>query len=204
MAAGRHNLSRRALLGAGVVVPAILAGRGTVGFASAGEGDGPSRVGAGAPEAVASAFPEGGEALPFAESGRKAHAVRLGWTRALDRYRRAEAALDACRARQSALPAAQRAFPQSQGLDDEFGRVDDVRIAALLALLRRPVPDIRALADKIELLVADQAWELTGAERCLERLRHDARMMADRADERPHTGTHAGAIPPSRESRNGE
>jgi hypothetical protein len=96
----------------------------------------------------------------------------------LDRFRRAEAALDECRARQASLPDAERAFPHSQPLDDEFGRVDDVRIAALFRLLRQPSPDIAALADKIELVVADQAWELTGAEDCLAAIAADARRLS--------------------------
>jgi hypothetical protein len=182
MAPPRHNLSRRAVLGAGVVAPVILAGGGAVGLASTGGGGGgfcSGAGGAGAAEAVASSRPDRGEALSCAQLGRKAQALRLGWTRALERFRRAEAALDECRARHKALPAAQRAFPHSQALDDEFGRVDDVRIAALLRLLRRRAPDLAALADKIELIVADHAWELTGAERCLNRLRDDAKRLAD-------------------------
>src|SRR5687768_6186657 len=104
MAPTRHNLSRRAVLGAGVVVPVILAG--AVGGASAGEGGGPSRLapgGTGPAEALASTLPGGCEALAPAPAGRKAEALRLGWARALGRYQRAEAALDECRAQQAAL-----------------------------------------------------------------------------------------------------
>jgi hypothetical protein len=147
MVAARHNLSRRAVLGAGVGACVALSG------------------GAGAAEG------------PVTGSDR---AGRLAWERALRRYRRAEAALAECRAEQAALPAALRAWPHSQALDDAFGRVDDVRFAALRRLLRVPAPDLSALALKIDLIVADQAWELTGAEDCIMRLGVDARRLAHR------------------------
>jgi hypothetical protein len=140
MAAARHNLSRRALLGAGVVAPVLLVGGGAA-------------VAAGA--------------RPTAS-----------WDRALARFRRAEAALAACRAEQAALPAALRAWPRSQALDDAFGRFDDVRLAALRRLLRTASPDLAALALKIDLIVDDLAWELSGAERFFARLRADAHELA--------------------------
>jgi hypothetical protein len=107
---------------------------------------------------------------------------RLAWDRALARFRQAEAALAVCGAEQAALPAALRAWPHSQALDDRFGRLDDVRLAALRRLLRTPAPDLRAVALKIDLTIADQAWELTGGEACLARLRADAGTLASAAD----------------------
>jgi hypothetical protein len=51
------------------------------------------------------------------------------------------------------------------------------RPAALRRLLAVPAPDILALALKIELAVADQAWELTGADTFLPALAADARRL---------------------------
>jgi hypothetical protein len=174
MAAARHNLSRRALLGAGVVAPVLLARGGAVStlpfgpeLASASQEPAPSPPVAG-PKAVRQAQGERAEA-----------ALRRSWEVALARFRRAEAALAHCRAEQAALPAALRAWPYSQALDDAFGRLEDLRLAALRRLLRAPAPDLAALALKIDLLIDDQAWELTGAERCLARLRADARGLAN-------------------------
>jgi hypothetical protein len=147
MAAARHNLTRRALLGAGVVAPVLLGGGGV---------------------AVAAAV-----------------GPTASWNRALARFRRAESALAECRAGQAALPAAQRAWPHSQALDDAFGRLDDVRFAALRRLLRVPAPDLAELALKIDLIVADQARELTGAEDCIIRLGVDARRLAHGVETRP-------------------
>ncbi|MEA2999697.1 MAG: hypothetical protein QOK17_1530 [Sphingomonadales bacterium] len=44
-------------------------------------------------------------------------------------------------------------------------------------LLRLPAPDLAALALKLDLAVADQAWELTGCETCLAGLQADARRL---------------------------
>jgi hypothetical protein len=146
MAAGRHNLSRRAVLGvvAGACASHPLAARG--------------RLLATVPVPAAAA------------AGR--------WTRALAAYRQAEARLAAFRRAESLLPPAARAFPACEPLEERFNDLECPRLAALRRLLRGPAPDLAALALKIELTIDDQAWELTGGERCLTALKDDARRLA--------------------------
>lgn len=50
--------------------------------------------------------------------------------------------------------------------------------AALKALLRTPAPHLAALAFKPDLLIAEQAWEITGGELCLAAIRRDAHRFA--------------------------
>jgi hypothetical protein len=83
----------------------------------------------------------------------------------------------AFKAEEALLPAARRAFP-CEDLEEGFGRLDSLRFAALRRLLRLPAPDLAALSLKLDLAVADQAWELTGAEDCLAGLAADARRLA--------------------------
>jgi hypothetical protein len=45
-------------------------------------------------------------------------------------------------------------------------------------LLRAPAPDLAALAAKLDLAVAQAAWELTGGEKCMAALHRDARRFA--------------------------
>jgi hypothetical protein len=176
MAAARHNLSRRALLGAGV---GLCVGPGASALAQRREApifrSGPRR----SKGALDSDPAEAGLRLAQAERAGRDRTLRLAWDRALARFRRAEAALAECRAEQAALPAALRAWPHSQALDDRFGRLDDVRLAALRRLLRTPAPDLAALALKIDLTIDDQAWELTGAEALLDSLKADAGRLAN-------------------------
>jgi hypothetical protein len=91
--------------------------------------------------------------------------------------RRAEAKLAAFREGEARLPAAMREWPRVRPLERRFGRLDDARLAALRRLLRAPAPDIEALALKLDLAVADQAWELTGCESCLAAAAADARRL---------------------------
>lgn len=77
------------------------------------------------------------------------------------------------------LPRERRAFPACRPLEQRFGDLDDRRFAALRRLLRLPAPDLAALSLKLDLAVADQAWELTGAEDCLAAIAADARRLAD-------------------------
>jgi hypothetical protein len=53
-----------------------------------------------------------------------------------------------------------------------------LRLAALRRLFRIPAPDLAALSLKLDLAVADQAWELTGCETCLEAAAADARRLS--------------------------
>lgn len=155
MAPTRHNLSRRALLGAGV--GACLGN----GFLPAGAA--PASAGGGG---------------PFGERGRERAASASRWARTLAAYRRSEGRVAAFKAEEALLPAERRAFPACRPLERRFGDLDDVRFAALRRLLRLPAPDLAALALKLELAVADQAWELTGAEDCLADIAADARRLS--------------------------
>jgi len=161
MVAGRHNLTRRALLGVGVGVCASGA-RGTVLV----------RV----PMAEAEPAPEG----EGAERGHvQVHVPSPArWTRALAAFRRAEARMAAFKAQERLLPPERRAFPACRDLEERFGDLNELRHAALRRLLRIPSPDLAALALKLELVVADQAWELVDTETCLEAIAADARRLA--------------------------
>ena len=131
MAAGRHNLTRRALLGAAAGVP--LAG-----------GQLPATV------------------------------PNSRWTRALAAFRRAEAKLAAFRAYEASLPAAARAFPACEPLEERSGDLESARLARLRTLLRAPAPDLPALALKIALAVDDEIAFFAGADLCLAAVKADA------------------------------
>ncbi len=76
------------------------------------------------------------------------------------------------------LPADRRAFPACRPLESRFGDLDDRRFARLGRLFRPPAPDLAALSLKLDLALADQAWELTGAEDCLAVIAADARRLS--------------------------
>jgi len=147
MAAGRHNLTRRALLGALVGASAL-------------------------PGAVA-----GAPVLPGAGDGQAAD-PRRAWERALAAFGRAEARLEARRAYEAGLPAALRAFPLSEQLDDVFNDLACDRLGALRRLLRVPAPDLRTLSLKIDLIVDEELAMLDDAEPSLAVLKADARRLA--------------------------
>ena len=161
MAASRHNLTRRAMLGAGAAASLALARGGQDAAAAAGPA---AASGPGAPAAPV---------LPAAPSP----ASRGRWERALAAYRRAEARLAAFRRQIEALPPEQRAFPACEPFEDRFDDLESARLAALRRLLRAPAPDLPALALKIERTVDDQAWELTAAAPCLAALKADAHRL---------------------------
>lgn len=167
MAARRHNLSRRAVLGAGVVAPAFLA-------------DVPSPFGVSLSNpALLAADPEGRDALRQAQGERvdAKGAPQARWDRALAAFRRAEAKLAAFRAYEQSLPPDARAWPACEPLEERFGDLDCARLAALRRLLRAPAPDGPSLALKLDLLVVDQAWELDSADATFAALRADARRL---------------------------
>lgn len=87
------------------------------------------------------------------------------------------ARLAAFRAEFDRLPPATRAYPACKPLEDRFDDLECARLAALRRLLRLPAPDLPGLALKLELAIDDQAWELTGAERCLAVLKADGRKL---------------------------
>jgi hypothetical protein len=88
---------------------------------------------------------------------------KRSWASALGRYRVAEAELGAV------------AHTEDDRLYDRaLGRFN----AALKRLLRVPAPDLAALAWKLDLILDQELWELTGADRCLAALRQDAHRFA--------------------------
>jgi len=83
--------------------------------------------------------------------------------RALGRFRAADAAI-------GAVP-----HSKDEALYDRLGERHD---AAIKRLLRTPAPDARGLAVKLELLFAEQAWEMAGGELCLAAVLRDAQRLA--------------------------
>jgi hypothetical protein len=86
-----------------------------------------------------------------------------GWDRALARLHQAQATLNAA---------------VSEPDQDAYDALLDTHSGALSALLRSPAPDLPALAAKLDAIVSNQAWALTGSEDCLEILRDDAHRLA--------------------------
>ena len=85
------------------------------------------------------------------------------WDRALARLREAQGVLDAA---------------VSEPDQDAYDALLDSHSDAIAALLALPAPDLPALAAKLDAIVPQQAWELTGSEDCLEILRQDAHRLA--------------------------
>jgi len=90
-----------------------------------------------------------------------------GWDRAFARFQTAQAAVDAA---------------AGEPDQDRYDALLDSSTAALRAFLALPAPDLAGLAAKLEIIVPHLAWELTGAEDCLEILRQDAHRLAASAD----------------------
>ncbi|HEY7811437.1 MAG TPA: hypothetical protein VIA98_13800 [Allosphingosinicella sp.] len=68
----------------------------------------------------------------------------------------------------------------TRGPDDNvYARAGTRHDRALIHLLRTPASHAAALAAKIDLLIAHQAWELRPAEACLAALSADARRFAE-------------------------
>lgn len=175
MAPARHNLTRRALLGAGAVLP-LFSGLGRAQRAAARL---PSPFGLSPSKPIPpspTGREQGKEALRQAQGERVGdeHALPSRWDRALAAFERAAARLAAFRAHFESLPAAAREYPACAPLEGRFDTLESARLAALRRLLAAPAPDLPALAAKIALTVDDQAWELTGAETALAALKADA------------------------------
>ena len=62
--------------------------------------------------------------------------------------------------------------------DDLYDRLGARHDRALVRLLLTPAPHLAALADKLDLLIAHQAWELTAGDSCLRSLSEDLRRLA--------------------------
>jgi hypothetical protein len=85
------------------------------------------------------------------------------WERAVARFRAADAAIGAAW------------HSEDEALYDRLGERHD---AAIKRLLRTPAPHLEALAAKLELLFAEQAWEMNGGELCLSAILGDAQRFA--------------------------
>jgi hypothetical protein len=130
-------------------------------------------LGAGVGACAAAAHP------PAAAAGAKSSRAR--WTRTLAAYRRAEARVAAFKAEEALLPPERREWPAVKPLEERFGDLDSLRLAALRRLFHIPAPDLAALSLKLDLALADQAWELEGCESCLEAMADDARRLTGAA-----------------------
>jgi hypothetical protein len=62
--------------------------------------------------------------------------------------------------------------------DALYNRLGARHDRALVRLLTTPAPHAAALADKLDLLIAHQAWELRDGDSCLAALSADARWLA--------------------------
>lgn len=78
------------------------------------------------------------------------------------------------------LPAEQREVA-ADALEERFERLDKLRLAAVRRLLRLPAADLPALALKLEIAVAEQAWEDSGSQDCLILIAADARRISENA-----------------------
>ncbi|HEX8624755.1 MAG TPA: hypothetical protein VF782_06715 [Allosphingosinicella sp.] len=99
------------------------------------------------------------------------------WERAVAALRRAEARVAAFEAEERLLPAERRALA-SDALEERFERLDKLRLAAVRRLLRLPAADLPALVLKLDIAVAEQAWEDCGSEDCLALIAADARRIS--------------------------
>ena len=174
MAAARHNLTRRALLGVSVVAPVALA-------APAAE---PAAGSAGMAARWTRALTAYRSAAAALGAFRRS---RLGPAAEAHSRARARWALDHdCRGDPEARALLVPLFAAVRAAEEAAGDLECARLAALRRLLRTPAPDLPALALKIALIVDNEAWDLTGAEPCLAALKTDARRLL--ACGRPVTG----------------
>jgi hypothetical protein len=146
MAAGQHNPSRRALLGAVVALPLLSRH---------------PELGSGSSSPPLERTASGTLKQVQGDEGGKSCAVTI-WDQALARFQEAQAVLDGAR---------------SEPDEDAYDRLLDSHSDALNALLALPAPNLPALAAKLDVIVPQQAWELTGSEDCLEILRQDAHRL---------------------------
>jgi hypothetical protein len=172
MAVAQLNLSRRALLGAAFAAPVLGAAAHAV-PGGGGQGHVLSRH-PGLDSHQSSTLmgsldpgPRNTAATPadadvFLGSGFRRNDEEV-WCRALARFQKAKAALAAL------------AHTSDEARYDRAGARHDL---ALQRLLRTPSPHAAALADKLDLLIAHQAWELTAGDLCLAAIRTDARRFA--------------------------
>lgn len=151
-----HRVSRRVLLGAACALPVLSAVEGPL---------------VRHPERVSGPIPPPARTSPewmlkrvqHNDGAAATHSLTVTkWDRALAAYRHAETALAAM-----------------QGAPDALFDPCNLRFnRALSRLLRTPAPDLPALAAKLDLLVAHEAWELSFAAPSLAALTRDAHRLA--------------------------
>ncbi len=158
MAAGRHNLTRRAVLGAAFAAPAVL-GDCVAPAAAATQRWDRSLAALERAKAAEWTFRDG----PMAAAERAWEAVRARWPSDHDFAAdpTAEAALDA-------------AFAAHGRWEKRLNDLEAAHQRAIQRLLLVPAPDLPALAAKIELAVDHEAWESEEGERCMASLKADA------------------------------
>ena len=149
MAAGRHNLTRRQVLGAAA---GVCVGDGRL------LRDSHSLT------------------VPSPRSGDSRQAT-VSWSRALAAFRRADARLAAFRRYEASLPAAARAFPACAPLEARSDALEQSRLDAIRRLLRAPAPDLAALALKVALAVDEEIAFFSGGDLCLAAVKADAHRL---------------------------
>ncbi|MEA3052337.1 MAG: hypothetical protein QOG72_1240 [Sphingomonadales bacterium] len=154
MADGQHKLSRRALLGAVCAMPVLSEVEGPLVRHAT-----PRHSGLDPESTFSSPAPEGRRWIP--DQVRDDDPTTI-WDRALARLQSAQTVLDAAK---------------SEPDQDAYDALLDSHSDALSALLALPAPDLAAVAAKLDLIVAQQAWELTGGEAYLAGLQEDARRL---------------------------
>jgi hypothetical protein len=152
MVAARHNLTRRAVLGAAFAVPAIFDGTSVVQPSGA-------RVGR---------WERALAALRRTEVTKEAFRIR----KIVPADRAYEAAL--AHLTGSAFRAA---FDAYSLVEERLNDHESARLAAIQRLLRVPAPDLQALATKLALAIDCEVWELEEGERCLAQVKTDARSL---------------------------
>lgn len=156
MASREHSFTRRAVLGAAVVVPVV--GVGSSSSSSASSTDPPSPK----PSPLQGEWDV--------------------WQLAFAAYREvdgARAKFEVATSAASAGPGG-RPFAEQEALDDEYGLFVNAADSAMLRLLEAPAPDLDALVVKIALISDHLVWENDGGEDCLVWLEADARRLAAR------------------------
>ena len=161
MAAREHRVSRRVLLGAACAVPLIR----HPGLDPGSSFPSPRQPDSRPPDRRAPRALRGNAE----KRGRGDEKPVLGpvekWRKAVARFRRAEAILDA-------------AIHEPD--EDLYGDLVVAFNRALKRLLRTPATDLAALSFKLHLAVDHAAWELTGGEAGMAALKQDARRLAAR------------------------
>jgi hypothetical protein len=162
MAAGRHNPTRRALLGAAVFAPVLAAG-GVVPKGSGRESWDRALAALREAEAAAAAY-RASDYLPAHEI----HvAIRARWPTSYD------FAIDP-----EARAVVRASLARFQPFEDGLNALGINREATLNRLLLTPAPDLPALALKIELVIDEEVATLAGGERCLVVLKADGWRLA--------------------------